>query len=181
MAGVGFSSDVEALTPAMAGALARLDEVERLTSEIGTNGQTLSCLVERGLADCHKPTSGRARPNAYRITEHGKAVLEELLKPCPYRRITVHDIQEAMAAFYKLEPIEMVSERRGREVAWPRQEAMFLARKLTPLSLPRIGQLFGNRDHTTVMHALAAVEKRITGDVGRTREALAEVEGRVSE
>ena len=81
-----------------------------------------------------------------------------------------------MARFYKIPLIEMTSARRAREYAWPRQEAMYLAKKLTPLSLPNIGHLFGNRDHSTVIHACRQVEKRVADDVGDTRMAIAAVE-----
>ncbi len=56
---------------------------------------------------------------------------------------------------------DLLSDRRARHVAWPRQEAMYRAYKETNLSLPAIGRYFGNRDHTTVMHAIKQVEKRM--------------------
>ncbi len=77
---------------------------------------------------------------------------------------TVARIQQAVAAFYHIRPMEMVSQRRSREVAWPRQVAMYLAREMTPHSLPQIGRFFGNRDHTTVMHAIKRVQERIAID-----------------
>ena len=183
MAGT-FAEIAEMLTPGMAEALAKLDEHEQRASAIGTNGQTLFCLAACGLADRRRIERGRYRPNLYRITEHGKAVLAELIAlapPPPPPRIAVHDIQEAMAAHYGLELADMTSPCRCRDVAWPRQEAMYLARKLTPLSLPRIGQLFGDRDHTTVIHAIRAVEQRISERWPDTLAALEAVERRVSE
>ncbi len=77
---------------------------------------------------------------------------------------TVARIQQAVASFYHIRPMEMVSQRRSREVARPRQVAMYLARELTPHSLPQIGRFFGNRDHTTVMHAIKRVEEFIALD-----------------
>lgn len=79
-------------------------------------------------------------------------------------RLTVAAIQSAVASHYGIPLIEMTSQRRAREVAHPRQVAMFLARELTPKSLPDIGRRFGDRDHTTVMHALKAVAQRIEVD-----------------
>tara|TARA_R110000782_G_scaffold117364_3_gene207669 strand:- start:94607 stop:96058 length:1452 start_codon:yes stop_codon:yes gene_type:complete len=74
------------------------------------------------------------------------------------RRITVDDIQKACAAHYRIEPSEMRSKRRARAVARPRQVAMYLAKKMTPRSLPEIGRIFGGRDHSTVIHAVRTVE-----------------------
>jgi chromosomal replication initiator protein len=92
---------------------------------------------------------------------------------------TIKRIQATVAAHYDIPAYEMVSARRAREVAHPRQVAMFLTRELTPKSLPDIGRYFGGRDHTTVMHALAAVTERmsindeIAEDVAMLRRALA--------
>jgi chromosomal replication initiator protein len=69
----------------------------------------------------------------------------------------VAEIQAAVCDHYHIRQIEMVSQRRGRAVARPRQVAMYLARELTPLSLPAIGRMFA-RDHTTVIHAIATIE-----------------------
>lgn len=75
------------------------------------------------------------------------------------RRITVDEIQRACAAHYRIEPSEMRSARRARAVARPRQVAMYLAKKLTPRSLPEIGRIFGGRDHSTVIHAVRRIEE----------------------
>jgi len=74
------------------------------------------------------------------------------------RRITVDEIQKACAAHYHIEPSEMRSKRRARAVARPRQVAMYLAKKMTPRSLPEIGRIFGGRDHSTVIHAVRTIE-----------------------
>src|SRR6185437_16380712 len=69
-------------------------------------------------------------------------------------RITPHiaEIQYAVAERFGVPMMEMVSDRRARRVARPRQVAMYLSRELTPMSLPGIGKHFGGRDHTTIMH-----------------------------
>jgi chromosomal replication initiator protein len=59
---------------------------------------------------------------------------------------------------------DMMSARRAREVARPRQVAMYLAKKLTPRSLPEIGRRFGGRDHTTVMHAVKRIDELRVAD-----------------
>jgi chromosomal replication initiator protein len=74
------------------------------------------------------------------------------------RRITVDEIQKACAAHYRIDAAEMRSKRRARAVARPRQVAMYLAKKMTPRSLPEIGRIFGGRDHSTVIHAIRTIE-----------------------
>lgn len=73
-------------------------------------------------------------------------------------------IQELVAVSYGIHPKHMVSPSRDRAHAWPRQRAMYLTRKLTHRSLPAIGEAFGHRHHTTVLHAIRAVEQRMAED-----------------
>lgn len=73
-----------------------------------------------------------------------------------YPRIA--EIQEAVCAHFHTNLTEMLSSRRARAASRPRQVAMYLARHLTPRSLPEIGTHFGNRDHTTVIHAVRTIE-----------------------
>jgi chromosomal replication initiator protein len=75
------------------------------------------------------------------------------------RRISIDEIQTQVAEHYRIRKAEMVSARRAREVARPRQVAMYLSKQLTPKSLPDIGRRFGGRDHTTVIHAVRQIEK----------------------
>ena len=70
----------------------------------------------------------------------------------------ISEIQHAVAQHFGVKMIEMVSHRRARCVARPRQVAMYLSRELTPLSLPAIGRHFGDRDHTTVLAACRRIE-----------------------
>lgn len=74
------------------------------------------------------------------------------------RRITVDEIQKATARHFHIDPAEMRSKRRARTVVRPRQIAMYLAKKMTPRSLPEIGRVFGGRDHSTVIHAVRTIE-----------------------
>lgn len=85
-------------------------------------------------------------------------VLGEMLNAST-RRITIDEIQRAVSAHYGMRQAEMVSARRARAVARPRQIAMYLAKRLTPRSLPEIGRRFGGRDHTTVIHAVKQIER----------------------
>ena len=89
-------------------------------------------------------------------------VLKDLLRAND-RRVTIEEIQKAVVEHYSIRMSDMVSARRSRAVARPRQVAMYLAKQLTPRSLPEIGKKFGGRDHTTVMHAVRQVE-RLSGE-----------------
>jgi chromosomal replication initiator protein len=75
------------------------------------------------------------------------------------RRISIDEIQTQVAEHYRIRKAEMTSARRAREVARPRQVAMYLSKQLTPKSLPDIGRRFGGRDHTTVIHAVKQIER----------------------
>jgi len=73
------------------------------------------------------------------------------------RQISVENIQKTVADFYKIKIADMYSKKRPANIARPRQIAMFLAKELTQKSLPEIGELFGGRDHTTVLHAVRKI------------------------
>ena len=75
------------------------------------------------------------------------------------RRVTIDEIQKAVAGHFRIKVSDMHSARRSRGIARPRQVAMYLSKVLTPRSLPEIGRMFGGRDHTTVMHAVRKVEE----------------------
>jgi chromosomal replication initiator protein len=87
-----------------------------------------------------------------------KEVLRDLLRTSE-RRITIDEIQRKVADYYNVRMGDMLSARRSRAVARPRQIAMYLAKQLTTRSLPEIGRKFGGRDHTTVIHAVKKVEQ----------------------
>jgi len=91
-------------------------------------------------------------------------ILKELLPVSPARPITIPAIQKAVAAHFGIRVEEMRAKRRTKGVAFPRQVAMYMARELTDSSLPRIGEEFGGRDHTTVMHACDRVKEALSQD-----------------
>ncbi len=95
--------------------------------------------------------------------ESAREALADLLRTSD-RKISVEDIQKKVAAHYSIKFGDMFSERRARQVALPRQVAMYLAKKLTTLSLPEIGRNFGGRDHTTVLHAVRKIEQATKED-----------------
>jgi chromosomal replication initiator protein len=82
------------------------------------------------------------------------------------RRISIEEIQRRVAEHYNIRLADMSSARRARAVARPRQVAMFLSKQLTSRSLPEIGRRFGNRDHTTVMHAVSRVTELMQREAG---------------
>jgi chromosomal replication initiator protein len=95
--------------------------------------------------------------------ETTQEVLHDILRAHD-RRVTIEEIQRKVAEHYNIRLTDMSSARRARNVARPRQVAMFLAKQLTSRSLPEIGRKFGNRDHTTVMHAVSRVTSLMEGD-----------------
>ncbi len=86
-----------------------------------------------------------------------RATLGEMLAG-PARRVTIDDIQRAVSTHFEVKQLDLVSARRAQAIARPRQVAMYLAKKLTTRSLPEIGRKFGNRDHSTVIHAVRRIE-----------------------
>jgi chromosomal replication initiator protein len=90
--------------------------------------------------------------------ELAKEALKDLLA-LQNKQVSIENIQKTVADFYRIKLVELLSKKRTRAIARPRQVAMYLARELTQMSLPEIGTAFGGRDHTTVMHACKTIEK----------------------
>ena len=115
-----------------------------------------------------------ARFTGRQITEgFAQEVLRELFHVHD-RLITTENIQKAVAEYYKLRVSDLLSRRRPRNIARPRQMAMALCKELTEHSLPEIGEAFGGRDHTTVLHACRKIEELCDTD-GRIREDRAKL------
>jgi chromosomal replication initiator protein len=95
--------------------------------------------------------------------ETAHEVLHDVLRAYD-RRVTIQEIQKRVAEHWNIRVSEMSSARRSRNIARPRQVAMYLAKQLTSKSLPDIGRHFGDRDHTTVMHAVSRVTALISTD-----------------
>ena len=87
-----------------------------------------------------------------------KSVLKDLLKSND-KRITIDEIQKKVSSYYNIRIDDLISSRRIRTFARPRQIAMYLSKKLTTRSLPEIGRKFGGRDHTTVIHAVKKIDE----------------------
>ncbi|MTJ82523.1 MAG: chromosomal replication initiator protein DnaA [Telmatospirillum sp.] len=146
---------------------------------IGAKAEQLGVDVPRKVAEflAHKITSNvRELEGALnRVVAHAQLVgrdislettqevLHDLLRAND-RRITIEEIQKKVAEHFNIRLADMHSARRARQVARPRQVAMYLAKQLTSRSLPEIGRKFGGRDHTTVMHAVKKIEELRSAD-----------------
>ena len=132
--------------------------MEFLAHKITTNVRELEGALNRLIA--HANLFGRS------VTlEATQEVLHDILKAHD-KRVTIEEIQRRVAEHYNIRLTDMASARRARAVARPRQVAMYLAKQLTSRSLPEIGRKFGNRDHTTVMHAVSRVSELMERDSG---------------
>jgi chromosomal replication initiator protein len=130
--------------------------MEFLSHKITSNVRELEGALNRVIA--HSQLVGRE------ITlETVQDVLHDLLRAND-RRVTIEEIQKRVAEHFNIKFAEMVSARRARAVARPRQIAMYLSKQLTARSLPEIGRHFGGRDHTTVMHAVKKVDELKAAD-----------------
>ncbi|NOZ41794.1 MAG: chromosomal replication initiator protein DnaA [Alphaproteobacteria bacterium] len=128
-----------------------LSVLEFLARKITSNVRELEGALNRMIA--HATLIGRE------VTlEMTREVLQDLLR-ANVRRISIDEIQRRVADYFNIRLSELLSSRRARQVARPRQVAMYLAKKLTPKSLPDIGRQFGGRDHTTVMHAVKRIDE----------------------
>lgn len=137
------------------------DVLEFLARRITSNVRELEGALNRVMA--YATLVGR--PITMDMT---RDVLQDLIRAND-RKLTIDEIQRATAEYFNLRLSEMLSQRRARNIARPRQVAMYLSKQLTSRSLPEIGRRFGGRDHTTVMHAVRKIE-----DLRRDDSALDE-------
>jgi len=102
-----------------------------------------------------------------------KEALKDLLS-IHNRQISVENIQKTVADFYKIKVADMYSKKRPASIARPRQIAMYVAKEMTQKSLPEIGDLFGGRDHTTVLHAVRkiAAERTVNAELNQQLHVL---------
>ncbi|MGH7155221.1 MAG: chromosomal replication initiator protein DnaA [Acetobacteraceae bacterium] len=130
--------------------------IEFLAHKITSNIRELEGALNKLIA--HSTLFGR------KLTlETTQEVLHDILKAHD-RRVTIDEIQRKVCEHYNIRVTDMSSARRARAVARPRQVAMWLAKQLTSRSLPEIGRKFGNRDHTTVIHAVGRVAELMERD-----------------
>jgi chromosomal replication initiator protein len=103
-----------------------------------------------------------------------ETVIRDLVQGVEPRRIKIEDILRIVSRHFGVSKGDLLSQRRHRSVVWPRQIGMYLAKQLTARSLPEIGRRFGNRDHTTVLHAIRKIDNELNGNT-RLREELEEL------
>ena len=101
-----------------------------------------------------------------------KEALKDFFPERSTRPISVSSIQREVCRYYTVTQMDLVGSKRTQSIVYPRQIAMYLSRELTDLSLPKIGEAFGGRDHTTVMHALKKIQKMM----GEQREVFNQVQ-----
>ncbi|MCB1515524.1 MAG: chromosomal replication initiator protein DnaA [Hyphomicrobiaceae bacterium] len=136
---------------------------ERLTE----NGRELEGAITRLFANWQYMRT----PISFDIAE---TVVRDLVQGIEPRRIKIEDILRIISRHFGVSKGDLLSQRRHRSVVWPRQIGMYLAKQLTARSLPEIGRRFGNRDHTTVLHAIRKIENEITGNP-RLRDEIDEL------
>ena len=128
-----------------------------IASKIRSNVRELEGALRKVIASCkftgREPTVALARES-----------LRDLLA-LQSRQITVDNIQKTVAEYYNIRVSDLHSKRRTRSITRPRQIAMAIAKALTNKSLPEIGELFGGRDHTTVIHACKKTEELMANDI----------------
>ena len=123
--------------------------------EFGGNSSTISGNTIQGNS-CQRNSGGVGITGNAITLDLVKEALKDMLA-VENRLVSVENIQKVVADFYKIKVADMHSKKRTRNIARPRQVAMALAKELTQMSLPAIGEAFGGRDHTTVLHACRTV------------------------
>ncbi len=105
--------------------------------------------------------------------------LKELLQASNNKVINATHIIEAVSRYFDLRPEEFISQKRNRNISFPRQIAMFLCRDIMGISLPKIGEEFGGRDHTTVIHAIQKIEEQMQDNI-ETKRAVEELKRNIT-
>jgi chromosomal replication initiator protein len=141
----------------------RGEVVTWLARQLTANGRDLDGAVNRMLA--HATLAGEAIDLAT-----AEVAIRDLIRTREPRKVKIEDIQRLVANHYNVSKADILSSRRTASVVRPRQIAMYLAKALTPRSLPEIGRRFGGRDHTTVLHAVRKIETLSGQDSGLAGE-----------
>ncbi|MBO8125657.1 MAG: chromosomal replication initiator protein DnaA [Firmicutes bacterium] len=164
----GLITDIQA--PDLETRIAILDKKARL-EKMQVPQEVLSFIAENIHSNIRELEGALIRVVAYSALtnkpvdlELATEVLKDILSAVKNKRIEIKDIQQAVADYFNIDVSEMKTKKRSRAVAFPRQVAMYLARELTDASLPKIGEAFGGRDHTTVLHAFEKISETINQD-----------------
>lgn len=108
-----------------------------------------------------------------------KECLKQLLASITVSNINHTSIMKVVARYYDISPEQLVTQKRSRDIAYPRQIAMYLCRDLTEMSLPKIGMVFGGRDHTTVLHACEKIQEEMDRN-SEFRRAITEMKRNIT-
>ncbi|WP_228259353.1 chromosomal replication initiator protein DnaA [Siculibacillus lacustris] len=133
--------------------------IDYVAENVVSSGRDLDGAVNRLVA--HNQLTGQDIS-----VEMAELALRDLLRTREPRKVKIEDIQRVVSKHFNVSKADLLSARRTRTVVRPRQIAMYLAKALTPRSLPEIGRRFGNRDHTTVLHAVRKIEEMAGADRG---------------
>jgi chromosomal replication initiator protein len=139
------------------------DVLEFIANKITGGGRELDGALNRVIAD-QQLTRARITVDLAAMT------LRDLAQPNDVTRIRIDDILKVVGRHYNVARADLLSPRRARSIVRPRQIGMYLAKKLTPRSLPEIGRRFGGRDHSTVLHAVRKIEELLLTDEHLARE-----------
>ena len=143
------------------------DVLELLADRLTESGRELEGAITR----LHATWQYMRTPLSIDIAE---TVIRDLVQGIEPRRVKIEDILRIVSRHFGVSKGDLLSQRRHRSVVWPRQIGMYLAKQMTARSLPEIGRRFGNRDHTTVLHAIRKIEGVLT-DNPRLRDELDEL------
>lgn len=146
--------------------------VELLAERLTDNGRELEGAVIRLFANWQYVRA----PITVEVAE---TVIRDLVQGIEPRRLKIEDILRIISRHYGVPKSDLLSQRRHRSVVWPRQIGMYLAKQLTARSLPEIGRRFGNRDHTTVLHAIRKIDGELNKNP-RLRDELEELKKQLS-
>lgn len=136
--------------------------------DVKLDNEILEMLAERIQSNVRRLEGGLVRIATYaslgteKVTaERSEFLLKDILREEGQRRVNIDSIQKAVTDYFDIRLADMTSRRRPSNIAFPRQIAMYLSRKMTPCSLVEIGEAFGGRDHGTVIYACQKVKERM--------------------
>ena len=136
--------------------------------DVKLDNEILEMLAERIQSNVRRLEGGLVRIATYAslgteevTAERSEFLLKDILREEGQRRVNIDSIQKAVTDYFDIRLADMTSRRRPSNIAFPRQIAMYLSRKMTPCSLVEIGDAFGGRDHGTVIYACQKVKERM--------------------
>jgi chromosomal replication initiator protein len=151
--------------------------MRKAQSEFVSLNEDVAFFVAKHLRSNVRELEGALRKILAYSKFHGREITIEVTKEAlkdlltvQNRQISVENIQKTTADFYSIKVADMYSKKRPANIARPRQIAMYLAKELTQKSLPEIGELFGGRDHTTVLHAVRKIADERSKDAQLNHE-----------